>query len=419
MIPQNFKCLLCNHSVASDKIAHHKQHIPNGYKYAILWPEYNPLTDYCYDIDVPIYNSRVFSKALGVRKVYILDEGNNISGSMKDYLVTKAINLAENNKQSIFKIASSGNHALSLAIQTRLHGYYSLIFIPKSSMKTKYLSIFDNTFVIALQESTYEDVYRLSNQINVSGIFNANVSNELLITGFQPVARQICSLSPLPSHIIAGVGNGTYLAGLTWSFQHTLKKLPKIVPVGMKGAFPFENAVKYNQKIYEYKNYGVDEQCINEAIGSIALESYSMPQLFHALKLSNGFPLGGLQNSDLRNAYLLLRNDENLMKNCVIPEPTGIMGLAAAIKHKEKFLGDDILLISFTGHALNCIDSIKNLAPEMMTPLTIQLNKKNRNLTYVHHMGAQNILDINKRTPLEEININIQNWLNKVLHMRS
>ena len=184
MIPYDFKCLMCNHFVNSNQIAHHKQQIPNGHKYAILWPEYNPLTDYCYDIDVPIYNSTVFSKALGVQKVYILDEGNNISGSMKDYLVTKAINLAEKNNQSIFKLASSGNHALSLAIQTRLYGYNSLIFIPESSVKTKHLSIYKNTFIISLKESTYEDVYSLSNQIDNSEIFNANVNNEFLITGF-------------------------------------------------------------------------------------------------------------------------------------------------------------------------------------------------------------------------------------------
>ncbi|ETR68136.1 MAG: hypothetical protein OMM_10844 [Candidatus Magnetoglobus multicellularis str. Araruama] len=86
---------MCNHTVVSDTVDFHKQIDPQGCQYAILWPEYNPLIDYCYDIDIPIYHSTVLSKALNVRKVYILDEGYNVSGSMKDYLVRKSIHLAE------------------------------------------------------------------------------------------------------------------------------------------------------------------------------------------------------------------------------------------------------------------------------------------------------------------------------------
>jgi threonine synthase len=409
-----FKCLMCNHTIKSDQIRRHKQKAPNGLKYAILWPNYNPFIDYCYDIDIPIYHSTVLSKALGVRKVYILDEGCNISGSMKDYLVKKTIQLAEKKNISIFNIASSGNHALSLANQTQMHGYSSLIFVPASSFKIKHLSTFDNTLVIALKDATYEDVYRLSNQINVSEIFNANVSNELLITGFQPVARQICALSPLPSHILAGVGNGTYLSGLAWSFQHTLAKLPKIVPVGMKGAFPFENAVNENINIYKYRMLGENKKQIDEAPGSIALESYNMPQLFHALKLSDGFPLGGLKNSDLRNAYSLLMNDETLMRNCVIPEPTGIMGLAAAIKHKQKFSGDDILLISFTGHAFTSIDSVKRLVPEMKQYLNLKLPYKKNKLFKMDSKICQNIIYMHKNIRHEDLNRIIQNWINTI-----
>ena len=108
----NFKCLVCDRTIGSNELALHKQQEPNGYKYAILWPEYNPLDNYCYDIDVPIYHSAVISKALDVRKVYILDEGKNISGSMKDYLVTKTIKLAEKKKKNSF---------LTLLLQATMH----------------------------------------------------------------------------------------------------------------------------------------------------------------------------------------------------------------------------------------------------------------------------------------------------------
>jgi len=412
MQSNSFQCLICNRTVTRDQKELHKQKDPDGYKYAILWPEYYPLTDYCYDVDIPIYCSSFFSKALGVKKVYILYEGKNISGSMKDYVVLKAINLAEKKKNSFFNLASSGNHALSLANQTQRYGYYSMIFLPESSSKLKYLAAYDNTLVIAVKEATYEDVYSLSNRINIKGVFNANISNELLITGFQPVARKICSLSPLPSHILAGVGNGTYLSGLTWSFQHTFTKLPKIIPVGMKGAFPLEEAVHKNKNIYKYKEYGVDTKYIKEASGSIALESYNMPQLIYALKLSNGFPLGGLQHIDLHNAYGLLMNEKHLMNNCIIPEPTGIMGLAAAIKYKDHFSSDDVLLISFTGSAFKSLDSIKRIAPEFITEVPIHFWQK---CEYVNNKYFQNIINVNKNISQEKLMTIIQNWMNNCL----
>jgi len=405
-----YKCLLCDRLITSDQITLHKQKHADTYEYATLWPINDPFIDFCYDVDIPIYSSKIIADTIGVKKVYILDEGYNYSGSMKDYLVKRSIDIGIKNNIKFFNVASSGNHAISLAKLTQLYDYKAVIFIPASSVKIKLLSSFDNILIIGVRNSNYEDVYSLSNQLDIEGLFNANASNEILIPGLQTVSRQICSLSPQPTHILAGVGNGTYLSGITWGLEHTINPIPKIVPVGMNNAFPFENALFNKVKIFKKKSYDITN--VYEAVGSIAVESFNSPHLYHCIKLSNGFVFGNLINNDLRKAYLLLMNDINLTKKCVIPEPTGIMGLAAALKYKKAFTGDDILLISFTGHALTSILSIKRLIPEIYNTLiaSARINKKNFSFQ-INNNKRRNIIYIDKDIKMSMLKTIVQNWM--------
>lgn len=64
-----------------------------------------------------------------------------------------------------------------------------------------------------------------------------------------------------------------------------------------------------------------------------------------------------------------MSEDEELVEKGVVPEPTGIMGLAAAIKHKDRFLSSDVLLVCFTGHAIKDIDGVSRLIPEVADQL--------------------------------------------------
>jgi len=145
----------------------------------------------------------------------------------------------------------------------------------------------------------------------------------------------------------------------------------------MAGAFPTETAISKKIPLYELKNFGVDEKTIDAAEGSIAIASYSMPQLIYGVSVTQGFSIGGLTNEDLSKAYRVLSLDTNLIKRGVIPEPTGIMGLAAGIKRKESFTTDDTLLLCFTGHGSKDLNGIKRLVPELSEKFTsICVNKR-------------------------------------------
>jgi len=327
-----------------------------------------------------IYESEVIAKVLGVSKVYIRDEGMNFSGSMKDYSVERAVKIGSKSGYKVFFIVSSGNHAVSLAKYAVKNGARAVVFTPATSSKIGILSSMDNVYVVGVKEAIFEDVYSLVAGMNLEGFYNANVSNEFLLSSFAPISEQIAKLDPFPTHILAGVGNGSYLAGILLALDSLIAIPPKIIPVGMAGAFPVEVAFEKVGYLEEYQDFKVDEHNIDAAEGSIAIASYSMPQLMHAVYSSNGFPLGGLLNEDLGLAYELLATDKNLMEKGVVPEPTGIMGLAAALKHKKRFSRTDVIFISFTGHGVKDMNGIQRVTPALGNLLTEKAMRKRPDL---------------------------------------
>lgn len=409
---KEYLCLLCDKLVEESKIERHKKRLHQAQKhYGVMWPLFSEeiLARDLYNI--PTYESAILAQELGVSKVYIRDEGQNFSGSMKDYSVEKAVRIGLQQGFKNFSVVSSGNHAVSLAKYSKRYGVKALVFAPASSSKIGLLASLQNTFVVGVKDAIFEDVYTLAAGMSFDGIYNANVSNELLLSGFYPVAEQITILNPPPSHILAGVGNGSYLAGIALGLERLAITMPKIVPVGMQGAFPTETAFTEGKLLREYDEFLTDESVIDAAEGSIAIASYSIPQLMHALYLSKGFPLGGLTNEDLKTAFLILARDVNLLEKGAIPEPTGIMGLAAALKYKEMFTKSDTPLIAFTGHGVKDIKGIGRLVPEISDKLIYRAKNSRPDLSVNDQGYAEKVLFVYKGISPQELEVLIRRKL--------
>ena len=96
----------------------------------------------------------------------------------------------------------------------------------------------------------------------------------------------------------------------------------------------------------------------------MAIGCYSMPQAILAIKSTNGFTLGGLENEALIDAYIMLSKDRILMEAGIVPEPTAIQSLAAVLKHSSNFSKEDIVLLSFTGHGAKNLKEISEMLGE-------------------------------------------------------
>jgi threonine synthase len=395
-VEKPYRCLICGVVVSEEKVNNHKQNFHFELRhYGLMWP-LNILQDEIRDLRrTPIHDSAIIARVLGVRRVYIKDEGMNYSGSMKDYSVERAVRLGSRAGFRSFFVVSSGNHAVALAKYVAKTDGNAIVFTPATSSKINMLSAMPKVYVVGVRNAIFEDVYSLVAGIELKAYYNANVSNELLLAGFAPVAKDIMALDPLPTHILAGVGNGSYLAGISLAWQNA--KQPKIVPVGMAGAFPTEAAFEQDKNLVEYTHFYEAEQKIDAAEGSIAIASYSMPQLMRAVYQSGGFPLGNILNKNLGKAYHLLMADKQLVETGSIPEPTGIMGLAAALKHRKRFTPDDVLLIAFTGHGAKDLEGIRRVAGRS-APTLIGLASKARPdlLAGKHEADLSKVLFVDK-----------------------
>ena len=357
----NFQCLLCNKVVSEKLVSQHKSEKHNQYRhYGLMW-QLGDNGEASRNSKSKVISCPTLAKMAGVDMLYVLNEGFNPSGSMKDYLTAKAVSLGNVKGYKWYTVVSSGNHAVSLALAAQKVGSNVIIFVPASSHKIEFLCSFPNTLVFGVEDSIFEDVYAQYSLFSESltGIYNANVSNEFILAGLANVWTAIKGLTHYPTHVLSGVGNGSYLAGFYWGISQTKEKhIPKIVPVGMKGAFPTESAIKKGEHICEYKEFKVPESLIDAAEGSIATGSYSMPQLVYAVAQTNGFPAGGLVNDDLATAYEAILQERELTKLGAVPEPTGILGLASLLKNKGLFSKNSRPMVVFTGHAIKDIGNV-------------------------------------------------------------
>jgi len=417
VMKDSFRCLLCETIVNEDEAMRHKKDMHPSYKhYGMLWPLSAMAVEDRYLRRTPVYKSDVIADALGVKEVYIKDEGQNFSGSMKDYSVSRAVQIGLKQGFKRFTIVSSGNHAVSLARYTERYNCQAIVFVPASTSKLSLLASLPGVYVVGVQDAIFEDVYELAANVQIEGVYNANVSNEFLLPGFLPVSQQLSTLNPIPDFVIAGVGNGTYLAGIVWGFEQIDRssKMPKIIPVGMRGAFPIESAFNQGVMIQEYDDFLTEEHHIDSAEGSIAIASYSMPQLMNAMHLSHGFPLGDLTNEDIKKAYFLLSEDEALLSSGAVPEPTGIMGLAAAMKHRHAFQSSDVLLVAFTGHGVKDKEGIERLVPSIANPL-LEAVENNRPDLLVKGLDStdDSVLLVEKGISHEELAQGIKKFISK------
>ncbi len=79
----------------------------------------------------PIYRAKALGQHLGIRTLYLKDEGRNPTASLKDRASSVAVARAREKHRKIIACASTGNAASSLAGIAASVGLRSVIFVPQ------------------------------------------------------------------------------------------------------------------------------------------------------------------------------------------------------------------------------------------------------------------------------------------------
>ncbi|NMV82112.1 MAG: threonine synthase, partial [Erysipelotrichia bacterium] len=272
----------------------------------------------------PLYKSKRLAQYLGVKNLYIKDEGLNPSGSTKDRASGVAVLKAIEAGAKTISCSSTGNAASSLACQAAHMGLKSVIFVPKRAPigKLTQLSIYGATVICV--DGDYKDTYNLSRKaIETYHWYNRNAAiNSHLVEGKKTVALEIAEqLDFKPTDWVAiSVGDGCSVGGVYKGFYDLLKlglieRIPRILGVQSSGCAPFVTAYENNENLKE-----ADENTIAD---SIAVGIPRNPnKAMNAIKLSGGHFISVSDKYILESMALLGRLEG------IFGEPAGVTALA-------------------------------------------------------------------------------------------
>ncbi len=316
----------------------------------------------------PLYRADNLAKILGLRNLYIKDDGQNPTASLKDRASAMAVVKAREAGADTIACSSTGNAASSLAGNAAAAGFKTFIFVPSRAPKGKVaqLQIFGATVISV--DGTYEDTFELSKAaIDKWGWYNRNAAiNPYLLEGKKTVTLEIMEQLgwQVPDYIALSVGDGCTIAG-AWKGLKDLyaagliDRLPRLISVQAEGCCPLNRAITENQPWYPMEE--------NTLADSIAVGvPRNADKALMAIRESHGVVVN-VSDEEILAAMRLLGRTSG-----VFGEPAGVTGTAGVKKALELgLISPDATVVSVvTGNGLKDVaNGIKAAGePMLVTP---------------------------------------------------
>ncbi|KFZ26799.1 MAG: Threonine synthase [Candidatus Izimaplasma bacterium HR2] len=275
----------------------------------------------------PLYKSNSIKNLLGLKELYIKDEGLNPTASLKDRASAVAVMKAIEKNQKVISCSSTGNAASSLAGNAARMGVETVIFVPKRAPIGKLTQLMIYGANVVSVDGDYKDTFNLSKMaIDHFGWYNRNAAiNPHLVEGKKTVALEIAEQLnfELTDWVVVSVGDGCTIGGVYKGFYDLkmiglIDKIPKILGVQSDGCAPF--CISY------FSGEPLKESEENTIADSIAVGIPRNPvKALRAVKESNGVWIT-VSDDEILEAMSLLGKNEG-----VFGEPAGVAGMAGVI----------------------------------------------------------------------------------------
>ena len=273
----------------------------------------------------PLYESRKLRDELGLKALYIKDDGINPTASLKDrasgVAVAKAIELG----YDTISCSSTGNAASSCAGSAARMGLKAVIFVPKRAPQGKVaqLMIFGARLVVV--DGDYEQTFELSRAaIEKYGWYNRNAGiNPVMSEGKKTVAMEIAEQLnfQVTDWVACSVGDGCTIGGVYTGFKDLyelglIDRIPRILGVQSTGCCPFVNA----DKVPGHELVPTPEETLAD---SISVGVPRNPKKAQRAVYAAHFRWIAVSDDDILNAMRLLGRNEG-----VFSEPAGATATA-------------------------------------------------------------------------------------------
>lgn len=313
----------------------------------------------------PLYDAQRLADLLGIKKLYIKDDGLNPTSSLKDRASALAVAKAIEAGAKVIGCSSTGNAASSLAGNAAAAGLKTYIFVPSRAPKGKIAQLITFGANVISVDGSYDDTFKISAEaIKKWGWYNRNAAiNPYLSEGKKTVSLEIGEQLnwECPDYVAVSVGDGCTIAGVWKGFKdlyalNLIDKLPRLISVQAAGCCPINRAVAEKKPWYPMEE--------NTLADSIAVGVPRNPdKAIDAIIESNGVVVN-VTDEEIMAAQKLLGT------TCgVFGEPAGVTGTAGLKKACELgLIPKDATVVSIvTGNGLKDVDiTIKATKPPVV-----------------------------------------------------
>jgi len=315
----------------------------------------------------PLYRAERLEKKLGLKSLYLKDDGRNPSGSFKDRASSVAICKALELGFDVIAGASTGNAASSTACLGASLGISPTIFVPAAAPEAKVAQLLVFGATVYAVQGTYDEAFDLCTEICAeNGWFNRNTGyNPYTREGKKTVSFEICEQLgwEVPNTVLVPVGDGNIISGVWKGFKDLkavglIDRLPRLIAVQSDKSSAVVNALLGDGKVRP-----IEATTVADSI------SVDLPRdgeaAVKAVKESKG---AGVLVSDEK----ILQSILTIARGAgIFAEPAGATAYAGLEKMREEgTIGDDETVVCLvTGNGLKDVKSAIKVAGN---PVSIQ-----------------------------------------------
>lgn len=193
----------------------------------------------------PMYHTSHLASNLGLKDVWVKDEGRQPTASLKDRASAVAVVKAAEKGAQIMTTASSGNAAAALSGLCACIQQPNVIFVPQKAPQAKIAQLLVFGSRVLLVKGTYDEAFDLCLEASKTyGWYNRNTAyNPYMVEGKKTAAYEICEQLnwKAPDRIFVSVGDGCIISGLHKGLKDLyamdwIDKMPRLMGVQAAGS---------------------------------------------------------------------------------------------------------------------------------------------------------------------------------------
>jgi len=299
----------------------------------------------------PVYPTPRLADVVGVKSLWVKDDGRNPTGSFKDRASSVGVVKARELGKDVIACASTGNAASSLAGFAAAVGLKSFIFVPERAPEPKIAQLLIFGATVLRVRGTYDQVWMFCQEACAKyGWYNRNCAvNPYLVEGKKTVGLELGELlgDQVPDWVSLSVGDGCTIAGAWKGLKQMhqlgfLKRLPRMLGVQASGSAPITEA--WANKVDQIKPMEAQTLADSIAVG----HPKNWRKALRAIRESNG----AMVNAE--DAEILEAMRRTARQAAVFAEPAGatsVAGVMAAVR--QGIVGkEESVLCVVTGNGL-------------------------------------------------------------------